>query len=244
MKRTLWIVTLGALLAALCLPPVFAQATGTVKGICKDIEGKPITGATIEWLSQDTGRKYTLKTNNKGEYFSLGISPGKYNATLSKDGKEIYHFNNVTVTLDETVLDFDMKKEQANAAQGKGMTPEQVKQMQEQEAKVQKENLTVKALNERLAASNEAVQAGNYDQAVNILAEATNMDATRDLLWFKLGDAYRMSATKQTDPAEKQKRYEQAGEAYNKAITIKPSGAYYNNLAEVYAKSGKVDDAV
>ncbi len=36
----------------------------------------------MEWLSTETGRKYTLKTNNKGEYFSLGIAPGKYNVKL------------------------------------------------------------------------------------------------------------------------------------------------------------------
>jgi tetratricopeptide (TPR) repeat protein len=70
------------------------------------------------------------------------------------------------------------------------------------------------------------------------------MDATRDLLWFKLGDAYRLSATKQTDPNEKAKRFQEAIDSYNKAIAIKPAGAYYNNLAEAEAKSGKIDDAI
>ncbi len=83
------------------------------------------------------------------------------------------------------------------------------------------------------------------------------MDATRDLLWFKLADYYRLSATKQTDPAEKQKRLASAVEDYQKAIDIKKGvqndkdpnatknlAAYYNNLAEAYAKSNKVDDAV
>jgi tetratricopeptide (TPR) repeat protein len=83
------------------------------------------------------------------------------------------------------------------------------------------------------------------------------MDATRDLVWFKLGDAYRMSATKQTDPAEKKKRLDSAVEAYQKAVqlrqaatndkdpnAVKNLAAYYNNLAEAYAKAGKTDDAV
>jgi tetratricopeptide (TPR) repeat protein len=283
MKKHFAILALFALVASLSIVPAFGQAAGSVKGVCKDQEGNPIAGATVEWLSTDTGRKYTLKTNNKGEYFSLGVSPGKYNVALSKDGKEIYHFNNVTVTLDETTLDFDLKKEYANAAAGKGANAEQIKQAQEQQAKAQKENMTVKALNEHLAQSNDAIQAGNYDQAVTILAEATQMDPTRDLLWFKLGDAYRLSANKQTDPAEKQKRYDEAIQDYQKAIQIKSGqaapasaqagqpaaqgqsgqpaqgqtpaatvdpknaqtlGAYYNNLAEVYAKSGKTDDAV
>jgi tetratricopeptide (TPR) repeat protein len=244
MKQHFVIVVLAALMAGLCVPPVLAQATGSVKGACKDVEGKPVTGATIEWLSNDTGRKYTLKTNNKGEYFSLGIVPGKYKVTLSKDGKELFHFGNVPVGVDEVDLDFDLKKEQAQGAQGQGMNPEQAKQIQEQQAKQQKEAMTVKTLNEKLNASNQAAQAGDYDQAISILNESTQLDPTRDLLWFKLGDAYRMSATKQTDPNEKSKRFGQAIEAYNKAIAIKPNGSYYNNLAEVYGKSGKVDDAV
>ncbi len=66
-----------------------------------------------------------------------------------------------------------------------------------------------------------------------------------------------MSATKQTDNAEKQKRLGSAVEAYQKAIDLKKAttndkdpnagtnlAAYYNNLAEAYAKSNKVDDAV
>ena len=46
MKQRLLILMLVVMVAALCVPPVFAQATGTVKGVCKDMEGKPIVGAT------------------------------------------------------------------------------------------------------------------------------------------------------------------------------------------------------
>jgi tetratricopeptide (TPR) repeat protein len=244
MKKHFATIAMIAVLVSASVSAAFAQATGSVKGVAKDVEGKPIAGAVVEWQSLETGRKYTLKTNNKGEYFSLGIQPGKYKVTLSKDGKVLYSFNNVPVSLDEQDLDFDLKKEQAQGAQGQGLSPEQQKQMQEQQAKVQKEQTTVKALNEKLAASNQALQAGNYDQAISILDEARQMDPSRDLLWFKLGDAYRMSATKQTDLAEKSKRFDQAIESYNKAIGIKPVGAYYNNLAEAYAKSGKIDDAI
>lgn len=258
MKNVLIIPVLLVLVVGLCAPPVFAQAMGSVKGVCKDVEGKPIAQAQIDWVGVETGRKYTLKTNNKGEYFSLGITPGKYNVKLTKDGKEIFHFNNFPVTLDETVLDFDMKKEQAASAQGQGMTAEQVKQIQEQQAKAAKEQNTVQTLNQKLAAAKQASDAGDYETAIATLTEANQMDSNRDLIWFKLADAYRMSAPKQTDPAEKQKRYEAASTDYQKAIELKQGAAdaqkdpnanvalaaYYNNLAEVYAKSNKTDDAV
>ena len=133
-KRNLIVVVLVMLVAGLCVPPVFAQATGTVKGVCKDVNGQPITDGVVTYTSTETGRKYQLKTNKKGEFFSLGIAPGKYNVALTRNNQEVFHFNNVPVTLDEesNVLNFDLQKEQANAAKGAGLSQEQVKQQQEQ----------------------------------------------------------------------------------------------------------------
>ena len=45
-----------------------------------------------------------------------------------------------------------------------------------------------------------ASDSGNFDQAVQILTEATQMDPNRDLLWLKLGDAQRSAAQKAADP--------------------------------------------
>ena len=258
MKKRFAVVVLVAVVLGLWVPPVIAQTTGSVKGVCKDRNGNLISAGTVEWMSNDTGRKYTLKLNKKGEYFSLGIAPGTYKVTLyDPDGKELFHFGNVPVSLDEKSLDFDLQKEQAQGAKG-GLSPEQLKQVQEQQAKQQKEVNTVKSLNDKLNVAQQAASSGDFDTAIATMTEATQIDATRDLLWFKLADYYRLSAPKQTDPAEKQKRFEMAAADYQKAIDLRTSGpdaqkdpeansklaAYYNNLAEVYAKSGKVDDAV
>ena len=142
-EATLLMVVLVVAVAALCVPPVFAQATGTVKGVCKDASGNPIVGANLEWNNTDNGRKYNLKTNKKGEYFSLGIEPGKYKVTLTQDGKQLDQVTGFPVGLDEAALDFDLKKSQVEAAQQKGITPEQLKQMQEQQAKAAKETNVV-----------------------------------------------------------------------------------------------------
>jgi len=251
----------AAFLAALCVAPVFAQVgTGTVKGTCKDRDGKPMAGANVLWLSTETGRKYELKTNSKGEYFSLGVGSGKYTVTLSQNGQELFHYNGVQVTLDETTIDFDLQKEQAKAAAGAGLTPEQLKARQEQVEKVSKENMTVKVLNEKLAAAKQAADAGDYETAVSTLSQATEMDPSRDLLWAKLGEYEATSAGKQTDSAEKTKRYDAAISAYQKAVEIRQKSIdaatqktpdatkilaqYYNNLGQAAGKDGKIDDAV
>jgi tetratricopeptide (TPR) repeat protein len=256
MRKQFFISLVIVLVVVLCAPPVFSQAMGTVKGVVKDVEGKPIVGAVVEWSGVETGRKYSLKTNNKGEYFSLGISPGKYNLKVFRDGQQIFYLNNIPVTVDEIVQDVDLKKESTKAPEG--MTAEQAKQAQEARAAAVKEQGTVKSLNEKLVAAKTSMDAGDFETAITTLNEANQIDATRDLIWFRLGDAYRMSATKQTDPAEKQKRLETAVTDYQKAIELRSGSeaakkeatygstlaAYYNNLAEAYAKSNKIDDAV
>lgn len=259
MKQRCIYILVVAVLAGLCATPVFAQATGTVKGVCKDTEGKPLVGAIVEWTGTETGRKYSLKTNGKGEYFSLGISPGKYNVRMLVDGKELFHFTNVTVNLDENTLDFDLKKELQNQAAGQGLSPEEIKKQQEAKEKATKENMTVKQLNEKLATSRDDMKAGNFDGAIQAMTDATTLDPHRDILWATLADAYRGSATKQTDPAEKSKRLDSAVENYQKAIAEKQAAAqagekdpdmnkklasYYNNLADAQGKAGKADDAI
>ncbi len=254
------------LTVALCAPSLFSQASGTVKGVCKDLQGNPIVDGVVVWANQDNGQKYTLKTNKKGEYFSLGLAPGNYTITLfqnaadAKAGKKLYEINKFPVGLDENNLDFDLQKEQQKTAQGQGLTAEQLKQRQQQEQKVAKENLTIKQLNDMIATANTAAKTGDWDSAVNTLTQATQIDGTRDILWAQLADAYRGSATKQTDPAEKTRRLQEAVTDYQKAIDIKQKAidastkkdpqeaqrlaAYYNNLGEAASKAGKIDDAV
>src|SRR5579864_4037730 len=259
MKKHFSIVLITLLTAALSAPVAFAQASGTVKGTCKDAQGNPIADAIVIFANQDNGQKYQLKTNKKGEYFSLGLTPGKYNVSLYKTADDIKanktadFVKGFPVQLDENVLDFDQKKEQEKQAKGEGLTPEQLKQ--------QKETNTVKNLQAKLDAANQAITAKDYDTAIAALTEANQIDATRDVLWYRLGDAYRLSAVAQTDKAEKQKRYESAVDAYQKAIQLKQDAVqngkekdtakanqqlagFYINMADAYAKSQKVDDAV
>ena len=266
MKKHVAILLFVLLALGLCVPPVFAQAAGSVKGVCKDAQGTPLVDAVVVWANMDNGQKYTLKTNKKGEYFSLGLTPGKYLVTLyrsaddMKANKELDHVKGFTVTLDENELPFDLKKEQENAAKGQGLTPEQLKQMQEAQAKAEKEKSTVGQLNDKLNAAKAAMDAPtpDYDAAIADLNEANQMDASRYQLWAYLGSAYRRSVDKQTDPAERQKRLESSAQAYQKAIDLKQNAAdkdpnaakviagYYNNLADAYGRSRppKVEEAI
>ena len=75
MRRAL--IAVGALLAlAVLAPPAPAQSTGGARGKVVDQEGQPIDGASVllEYLEGVT-RKYEVRTNEKGEYIQVGLSP-------------------------------------------------------------------------------------------------------------------------------------------------------------------------
>lgn len=228
MKRNIFYVLMVSVLSMLFALPALSQ-TATVKGTCKDAQGNPIPDAQVNWHNNDTGRTFNLKTNKKGEYFSLGVDVGTYTVTLSKDGKQLDKATNFKVTTDELTLDFDLKQSQEQAVQetakAKGITPEQVKQMQEQQAKIENYNKNIVAVNEKLKAATAAEQATppNYDAAIASLNEAAQMVPGEDLVWFRLGGAYLDSARAQTDPAERTKRYAEAYNDLQKAIDLKKS---------------------
>jgi tetratricopeptide (TPR) repeat protein len=62
---------------------------------------------------------------------------------------------------------------------------------------------------------------------------APEKDSNMHLLWAKLGEAYDLAG-----------RNDDAVQAYQQAITAKPDvPGYYNNLGNVLARAGKIDDA-
>jgi tetratricopeptide (TPR) repeat protein len=231
MTRNFTFITLLAVLCAALALPAIAQtgALGTVKGVCKDAQGNPIADAQVVWHNDDNGRSYKLKTNKKGEYFSLGIEPGSYTITLTKDGKQLFTQSKETVQVEEHEFNIDIKQRQEEAiqetAKEHGLTPEQVKQMQEEKKKVDAYNASITQVNDKFKAANAALQSQppNYDAAIAQLNDASQMAPNEDLVWYRLGAAYLDSARAQTNPDEKAK---QSLEAYNdlkKAIDLKKS---------------------
>lgn len=85
MKRAL---TVACLLAGLALLSAPARAqTGTARGKVFDAQGQPIADAKvlIEYQGGIT-RKFEVKTNKKGEFMQVGMQPGPYRFTVSKEG--------------------------------------------------------------------------------------------------------------------------------------------------------------
>jgi tetratricopeptide (TPR) repeat protein len=215
--------------------PLLAQITGTVTGVAKDKDGKPIVGAVVEFFNDQNGKKYELKTNSKGAFYSVGIDLGVYRATLLQNGKEIDSHGNVVIEAHgEREVDFDLAKDT-------GLNEEQQKQVEA----TQKQNEKIKGLNATLKQAKDLEGAGNYDQAVTVLQQATQVDPNQDLVWAYLGDAQRGAGAHATDPAARTKYYQDAVESYTKALAIKPNnGPYLGQIGDAYAKAGQTDKAV
>ncbi len=85
MKRAL--IAAGLLLGiGLVAAPAQAQ-TGTARGRVLDVQGQPVVDAkvTIEFQGGIT-RKFETKSNKKGEYMQVGMQPGPYRFTATKEG--------------------------------------------------------------------------------------------------------------------------------------------------------------
>lgn len=224
MKR--WLNFAAMLLVlGMCAYPSWAQLEGIIRGTVKGQDGKPLAGATIQLYEPTNGRKYSATTNSKGEYLLNAVYAGNYKMTLSMKGNAIDEKNNVGLGAgQEQVVDWD------ESGRAPAISEEQRQKMEA----AQKENEKVKGLNASLTQAKQLEGAGNYDQAITILQQATQVDPNQDLVWAYLGDAQRGA-----------KKYSDAVESYQKALAIKPTnGAYMAQMADALARSGQTEKAV
>jgi tetratricopeptide (TPR) repeat protein len=246
------VMVLLAMTASAVAQPGTTRVTGTVK----DDAGQPIVGATVLLTHRETGRKINLKTDKKGQYFSLGVTWGSYKIVVSKDDAVLWTIDNYLVKQSDdnmTTINIDLAKEKkaAVADSQKKMTEEQKKDIE----RVNTENAKIGTLNKMLGEAQAALDAGNFDQAIATYKAAADADPSRDLLWARLGNAYITAAKKSTDTAARKQYYADGAASYKKAVDIvtaapaagapakAPSatatvGAYYNNLGEALSKSG------
>jgi tetratricopeptide (TPR) repeat protein len=80
-----WVLVLVAAVVLAAALPVAAQSSGTVSGVVKDEKGNAIDGAKVTIEASGTGRRFEARTNKKGEFIQIGLSPGTYMVGAEKD---------------------------------------------------------------------------------------------------------------------------------------------------------------
>jgi tetratricopeptide (TPR) repeat protein len=218
-----------------------------VRGHVVGDDGKPLAGAEIVLVNKENGQRFAMKSDKNGDFVNIGVALGYYHLTVNKDGKVLFE-KDLAVSGEEKFEEINIPKakEESREEALKQLTPEQRKQIEEQQKAAEAERAKITNLNQMLAEAKAAEDSGNYDRAVSLYKQATAVDSTKDLLWARLGGAYLNAGGKLAagDRATANEDYAQAVEAYKKAIAIKSDAAYHNNLGQAYAKLGKTDDAL
>lgn len=257
-------VVLAAILTAAlasALAPRAAAQTGSISGQILDVNAKPWVGLTVQAVS-DQGAKQEAKTDNDGKYSIRNLRTGIYTVTITafpppNDKQPPFEMAKLKVgSGEEAKADANFKEvlaKQGAAAQ------EQVKKNEEAKAKFEgmKAHFTAgNAILEQEKAAKAELQKATPDQrdaAKQKLADLADQaaaeykaaqqstpekDTNMHLLWAKLGEAYDTAG-----------RNDEAAQAYQQAInlatTTKPESlpGYYNNLGNVLARAGKIEEA-
>jgi len=203
-------------LAAIAAPS-YAQ-TGQVKGKVTDANGKPIEGAVVTIEGSDSGgRKFSVKTNKSGDFIQIGLQPGQYKITATKDA--LTQTLNQRISLDMVEVNFSLKPGGA----GGDVSAEDRKKAEAKNAQVKT------AFSEGVALSN----AGKNDEAIAKFNEVLAMVPKCVECYSNIGANY----------AQK-KDWAKAEESYKKAIETDPNSADgYTGLANVYNAQKKFDQA-
>lgn len=212
-RRTLLLACALFVAFAVALPAA-AQSTGMVKGTVVDLKGQPIEGAkvTIEY-KDGGGRVYTVKTNKKGEYSQIGLTPGNYTVTADKDKVGSQSFD-CRVRLGEAA---EVKFQLGAGASGPS-----------------KEDLAkVEAVKKLFAEGVTASRSGDNDAAIAKFSDAAALLPTCSDCYYNIGYAQ----TQKKDYPKAEEAFKKAIEMKPDYVEA------YNGLATVYNAQKKFTEA-
>jgi tetratricopeptide (TPR) repeat protein len=238
-------------LASFAVPQAAAQTEGRIVGSIIDFDGKPWASLPVK-LKSEQGTVLETKTDESGKFQFAGLKNGKFTMSVQPPQmKEPFEFP-VDVRGAETPainLNFkeilekqnpeaaaEYKKRQETQQKFTGMKEhfQKAGTLLDQERTAKAEQTKAPA-DQREAAKQKVIDLSN--QVVAEVQEAQKAAPEKDpnvhLFWARMGEAYDLAG-----------RNDEAINAYQQAVTLKPDTAgYYNNLGNVLARSGKIDDA-
>lgn len=241
------------LIGAVCAmaPRASAQLT-RLSGTVLDMEGKPYPSVVVTITDKDKGTQYTVTTDADGKYVQNGLPNGTYTVNFKKDNinySDAIQTNGGTadtgVVLNENFQEIAKKM---------GIDVEAIKKQEAAQAKF-KEMKThfdagVKAMNDATAtkqqlraapdaqrATLQASLSTDYQTAVTEFEQARqgapDKDPNLPTILGNLGAAYEGTG-----------KFDQAVDATQQAIAIKPTSGLYMQLGTDLAHAGKVPDAM
>jgi len=255
--KSMWLAALlvGALVTV--LSPRAAAQNGSIVGTILDVNGKPWFGLNVQAVS-DQGAKVDGKTDAEGKFSIRNLRPGVYTLTITtfpapNDKQPPVPMGQLKVSSGEESkapeMNFkDIMAKAGTEAQEKVKKQDEEKQKFEgmkahysaggafldQERKV-RDDLAKATPDQRDALKQNLKDLSDKASAEFQAAQktASEKDPNQHLLWAKLGESYDLAG-----------RNDEAAQAYKQAVAAKPDDpGYYNNLGNVLARAGKIEDA-
>ena len=242
---------LTAALASVIAPRAAAQGDGVIRGQILDVTGKPWAELGIQAVS-DQGAKSDTKTDKDGNYVFRNLRAGVYTVyvqlpppnqpypakcqvTGGTEAKVDLNFKDIASKQGAEYQEAAKKAEEAKT-KFEGMKGHFTAGMAllEQE-KAAKAELQKAAADQRDAAKQKLNDLSNQAAAEFQAAQkaAPEKDSNLHKIWARLAEAYDTAG-----------RNEEAAQAYQQAIAAKPDEpGYYNNMGNVLARAGKIEEA-
>lgn len=233
------------------VPRATAQFNGTIQGTILNFEGKPFADLPVS-LKGEQGNSVETKTDASGKFIFANLRSGKY--TVSFHPPQLQQPFEVQASAQsagptDVSLNFKEILEKQNPEAAAAFKKQQEDQQKTVGMKEHFNNGLAILDQERTAKGELAkVPADQRDQAKQHILDlsdkavaefqeankvAPEKDPNHHLFWARMGEAYDLAG-----------RNDDAINAYQQAVTLKPDNAsYYNNLGNVLARAGKIDDA-
>lgn len=231
--------------------PKAAAQDGVLSGQILDVTGKPWADIGIQAVS-DQGAKAETKTDRDGNFTFRGLRSGVYTIAIQLPApNKPYEVKARVAGGDNPKINVNFKdvvaKQGAEYAEAQKKQEEERQKFQGMKAHFEAGTAALNDANQKKAdlAKAPADQRDALKQQVKESSEkaVTELEAAKagagekdnnlNLIWARLGDAY--DAAGRTDDAIN---------AYNQAIALKPSAAYYNNLGGIYGRASKIQEAM
>ena len=233
--------------AVLCLvAPAAADSNGSAHGQILNVEGKPWANLTIVFVSGH-GQQTEVKTDKNGNFSVRGLAPDEYTVRFMIPGMATPLESKTKIGSGQDVSVDVNFKEQASTITAAKKREEADKKFESmkahfdagkgflKEARDTRTELLNAPPNQRDALRQKLSSlSGQAVTEFEVAHQATSeKDPNMHLIWAQLGDAYDLAG-----------RDDDAVKAYGQAIADKPDAAnYYNNLGNILARMGKIDEA-
>lgn len=222
MRRLRLINVVVATLAILALA-VAVSAQARVGGLVKDVEGKPIRGATVKAFNPNvTPGQFTATTDDKGRFAMIGLRSGVWRFVAEAPGYQAQEGNAPVRQLSSgnPPLAFMLQRAVVGPpALGKDVQSD-------------------------LDAANALRDSGRFDQAVAAYQAVKAKNPGLTMISMVIGGTYRQKAARERDTAAKQAVYSQAIAAYGEVLKNDPGNEHATaEMSLTHMAAGNYDAA-